>query len=294
MAKLNSFKKNMALKFGRLLTDKAFLKLRYRLTFKKKLNLKNPTTYNEKLQWMKLYDKNDLYTSLVDKYEVKDYVAKKIGNEFVIPTIGVWDKFEDIDFDFLPSQFVLKCTHDSGSVIICKDKSTIDMPFLRKHFHQCLKTNSYLGGREWAYKNVKPRIIAEPFLTDDSRTGLKDYKFFCFNGKVKALFIATDRGVEGKEVKFDFFDEHFNHLPFRHGHKNALVTPSKPLNFEEMVMLAEKLAHGLRHVRIDLYNIGGEIKFGEMTFYHHCGFVPFDPEEWDYKFGQWLSLDKNV
>ncbi len=275
----------------RLLPDKTYLKLRYRAVFKRKLNVKNPKTYNEKLQWMKLYDRNPLYTRLVDKYDVRDFVTDRIGEEHLIPCLGVWDKFEDINFDELPDQFVLKGTHDSGSVYICRDKSKIDKVALKKHFDEALRDNQYYGGREWAYKNLKGRIIAEEFMIDDSGIGLKDYKFFCFGGEVKAMFIATDRGVEGQDVKFDFFDRDFNHLPFRHGHENAVNTPQKPEGYEEMLVLAEKLAEGLRHVRVDLYNINGKIYFGEMTFYHHCGFVPFEPEEWDDTFGSWISLE---
>ena len=273
-----------------LLPAKQYLKLRYRLTFKKPLNLKNPQTYNEKLQWMKLYDHNPIYAQLVDKYDVRKYVSEKIGEEHLIPIIGVWDNFDEIDFDKLPNEFVMKCTHDSGSVFICKDKSTVDKKLLRKRITSDLKRSQYIAGREWAYKNVKPRIIVEKLMRDESSADLKDYKFFCFDGEVKSMFIATDRGIEGQDVKFDFFDAEYNHLPLKHGHQNANILPAKPNGFEEMKKLASKLSEGLRHARIDLYNINGKIYFGEITFYHHCGFVPFDPEEWDYTFGSWLKI----
>lgn len=291
MRKKDSLAKKLFYFAGAFMSDKAYLKLRYRITFGKKLNLKDPKTYNEKLQWMKLYDRNPLYHQLVDKYDVREFVKNAIGEEHLIPCYGVWDKFEDIDFNMLPEQFVLKCTHDSGSVFICRDKSKIDLDFLRKKFNSALKRSQFRGGREWAYKGLKPKIIAEEFMVDDSCVGLNDYKFFCFDGEVKAMFIATDREKEGEDVKFDFFDKDFNHLPFKHGHENAKETPSKPQGYEEMVALAEKLSKGLRQVRVDLYNINGKIYFGELTFYHHCGFVPFDPEEWDYTFGSWISLD---
>ncbi len=272
--------------------DKMYLKLRYRAAFHKKLNLKNPQTYNEKLQWMKLYDRNPLYNKLVDKYDVREFIKERIGEEHLIPAYGVWDKFDDINFDELPDEFVLKCTHDSGSVFICKDKSKIDKAWLKAKFEKALKGNQYHGGREWAYKDVKGKIVAEKFMVDESGYELKDYKFFCFDGEVKAMFIATDRGVEGEDVKFDFFDENFNHLPFKHGHENAKVTPLKPEGFEEMKEIAKVLSKGLRQVRVDLYNINGKIYFGEMTFYHHCGFVPFEPEEWDYTFGSWIDISE--
>lgn len=269
---------------------KFYLSLRYRLVFKKKMNWKHPTTYNEKLQWMKVYDHNPLYHRLVDKYDVREYVSEKIGEEHLIPLFGVWDKFDDINFDELPNEFVMKCTHDSGSVYICRDKAAIDKKKLKKQFADAQRRSQYRAGREWAYKGLKPKIIAEKFMVDDSCIGLKDYKFFCFDGEVKTLFVATDRGVEGEDVKFDFFDTEYNHLPVRHGHKNANILPSCPENFEQMKKIASELSKGLRHVRVDLYNINGKIYFGEMTFYHHCGFVPFEPEEWDRTFGDWIKL----
>lgn len=275
-----------------IVPDKKYLEFRYFLTFHKILNLNMPVTYNEKLQWMKLYDRNPLYTKLVDKYEVKKILEKKYkGNIQLVPTLGVWNSFDEIDFDKLPQKFVLKCTHDSGSILICKDKKTFDYNTARKHFNKCIKHSGYIGGREWAYKNVKPRILAEELLQEPNNEGIKDYKFFCFNGKVKALFIATDRGIKGKDVKFDFFDENFCHLPLKHGHENAIITPKKPSNFESMKSEAEILSKGLRHVRIDFYDINNKIYFGEFTFYHHSGFVPFDPEIWDEKFGAWLDLE---
>lgn len=270
---------------------KFYLKLRYWMVFKKKLKLNNPETYNEKLQWMKVFDHNPLYKKLVDKYDVRQFISDRIGDDYLIPLVGVWDKFEYIDFEKLPNEFVMKCTHDSGSVFICRDKSKLNIASLRKQMKDAQKRSQYRAGREWAYKGLKPRIIVEKFMVDESCIGLKDYKFFCFDGKVKSMFIATDRGVEGEDVKFDFFDENFKHLPLKHGHENASVTPTCPQGFEEMKKIAEKLSEGLRQVRVDLYNINGKIYFGEMTFYHHCGFVPFTPEEWDYTFGSWITID---
>jgi len=269
--------------------DKQYLELRYLLKFKKRLNLQNPKTYNEKLQWMKLYDRNPIYTKLVDKQAVKKLV-KDVPGLNVIPTLAVWNNPDDIDLSNMPEQFVLKCTHDSGSVLIFKKKDAYSLDYVKEHFRKAIKRDQYLAGREWAYKNVRPRIIAEPFMIDSSGSGLRDYKFFCFDGVAKALFIATDRGKEGTDVKFDFFDMNFKHLPFRHGHPNAEILPDKPENFDEMKRIAAQLSKGLRHVRVDLYNINGDIYFGEMTFYHHCGLVPFTPEKWDYTFGSWIKI----
>lgn len=275
----------------KLLSDKAFLKLRYRSIFKKKLDMENLKTFNEKLQWLKLYDRNPEYTKMVDKYQAKKYVSDKIGEKYIVPTLGVWDKVEDIDFDSLPNQFVLKCTHDCGGMIICKDKSTLNIKQARKKLKKCLKSVYYWKNREWPYKNVVPRIIAEKYMEDEKTGELRDYKFFAFNGVVTALFIATDR--HGKnETKFDFFDENFTHLDCINGHPNAEITPEKPTRFEEMKILASKLSQGIPQVRVDFYEVNGEIYFGEMTFFHWSGFVPFEPEEWDYKLGEYIELPK--
>lgn len=255
----------------------------------KKLNLNQPKSYSEKLQWLKLYNRNPLYTTLVDKFSVKEYVSNIIGKEYIIPTLGVWNKFEDIDFSLLPNEFVLKCTHDSGGLVICKDKSNFDIENARKKINKSLNCKYYKSYREWPYKNVVPRIIAETYIEDNSGE-LKDYKFFCFDGKVKALFIASDRQNKYEDTKFDFFDREFMHLPFTNGHPNAKEVPSKPHMLEKMIDIAEKLSADIPHVRIDLYEVGAKIYFGEMTFFHWSGFVPFDPENWDYTFSEWLQL----
>ena len=279
----------LLIKFNFIFPDKLYLKMLFRLKMGKKLDLNQPKTYSEKLQWLKLYNRNPLYTSLVDKYSVKEYVSKIIGKEYIIPTLGVWNKFEDIDFSKLPNQFVLKCTHDSGGLVICKDKSKFDIEIARNKIKKSLGRKYDKLYREWPYKNVIPRIIAETYMEDESGE-LKDYKFFCFNGKVKSLFIASDRQKKGEDTKFDFFDRDFNHLPFTNGHPNASDSPQKPHMFEEMIFLAETLSKGFPHVRIDFYEVGTKIYFGEMTFFHWSGFVPFNPESWDYKFGEWLQL----
>ena len=239
---------------------------------------------------MKLYDHDPRYTQYVDKYEVKQLISNIKGLN-VIPTIGLWDDAESIDISKLPEKFVLKCTHDSGSVLLFKSKDEYNEKEVKHHFSRALKRKQYLGGREWAYKNVKPRIIAEPYLEDDFGQGLRDYKFFCFDGQMKMLFIATDRGRRDVDVKFDFFDENFNHLPMKHGHENARIVPEKPKMFDEMKQISEQLSKGFRQVRVDLYEIDNKVYFGEMTFYHHSGFVPFEPQEWDLKMGEWINIE---
>ena len=275
---------------GRFVSDENFVKWTYYLTFRKKLDLDNPQTFNEKLQWLKLNDRHEEYTQMVDKYEAKKYVANLIGEEYIIPTLGVYDSFDEIDFDKLPNQFVLKCTHNSGGIIICRDKATLDIAKARKQMKKWLKKNPFWTNREYPYKNVKPRIIAEQYMEDESGYELKDYKFFCFSGDVKYVFVATDRGKVDEETKFDFFDMDWNHLPFTNGHPNNSEPISKPENFEEMKALSCKLSKNMPHVRVDLYNISGKIYFGELTFYHWSGLTPFVPEKWDFEFGKCISL----
>ena len=278
--------------FYRWMSDEKFLKYAYRVHLGKKLDLKHPVTFNEKMQWLKLYDRRPEYTTMVDKYAVKQYVAEKIGEEYIIPTLGVWDTFDDIDFDTLPEQFVLKCTHDSGGLVICTDKSKLDKDSIKGLLGKYLKRDYYSIHREWPYKNVKPRIIAEAYMEDSATLELRDYKFFCFDGEVKVLFIATERSSDTEETKFDFFDENFVHLPFTNGHPNAATPPSKPQNFELMKELAKKLSNGVPHLRVDFYEADGKIYFGELTFYHWSGMVPFDPPKWDRKLGDWIKLPK--
>lgn len=270
--------------------DELYIKLEYFFTMKKILCLSNPKTFNEKLQWLKLNCKKDEYTSLVDKYEVKKNVAKIIGEEHIIPTLGVWNNFDDIEFENLPDKFVLKCTHDSGGVAICNNKSIFDKRKVREKLDKSMRKNYFYEHREYVYKNVKPRIIAEKYMVDESGEQLKDYKFFCFDGEVKALFIATDRG-QGT-TKFDFFDSDFNHLPIKQHYPNTGKPIAKPAGFEEMKKLATQLSQGFPHVRIDFYDINGKIYFGELTFFHFNGTVPFEPKEWDMVFGNFVNLSK--
>lgn len=215
-------------------------------------------------------------------------MADKIGEQYIIPTLAVYNSVDEIDLDKLPNRFVLKCNHDSGSVLICKDKSTFDLLAAREKFGAALKNNYYLKWREWPYKNVKPCVMAETFLED--LVGVNDYKFFCFNGKVRALFVATERQNEEKETRFDFFDENYNHLGFTNGHPNAEVVPEKLKHFTLMKSLSETLSQDIPHVRVDFYDVKGQVYFGEMTFYHWGGFMPSHPKKWDDIFGGWMEL----
>lgn len=280
--------KNIICTVAALIPSSVYLKLLYRIKTKRNLHLKNPKTYSEKLNWLKIYDKNPLYTKLVDKYEVRQYVAERIGEEFLIPLLGVWDRFEKIDFSKLPDQFVLKCTHDFGSVVIVDDKKTMDIEKAHRTINDELKYNFYYRGREWAYKNVKPRIIAEKYMSDGNNR-LIDYKFFCFNGRVEFMFIATGRG---SDLRFDFFTRNFDHINVTNGVPNAETVPSKPKMYEEMIEKAELLAKDIPNVRVDLYEINDKIYFSEMTFYHNGGMVAFDPYEMDVELGKNFVMDR--
>lgn len=274
---------------AKIIPDKMYIQMLYFKHFKNFPDLKNPRTYNEKLQWLKLYDRKPIYTIMVDKYRVKEYVANIIGDEFIIPTIGVWERPEDIDFDSLPEQFVLKWNHDSGSIIICKNKAELNTIEAIKRLSKRAKYNGFHYGREWPYKNVKPCIIAEKYMENEETGDLRDYKFFAFNGTARAMFIATDR-FEECDTKFDFFDMDYQHLPFTNGHPNADTIPTKPMQFELMKELSAKLSMGIPQVRVDWYEANGKLYFGEFTFFHWSGFKPFVPNEWDYTFGSWIEL----
>lgn len=295
MNKINLFLLKSLQKLAPIITnDSIYLKIAYWLKFGKALNLQNPSSYNEKLQWLKLYDRKPIYTTMVDKIEAKKYVSNIIGEEFIIPTIAEYNSVDEINWDILPNQFVLKCTHDSGGLIVCKDKALCNKEKELSKLRKALSKTYYYMNREWPYKNVPHRLICEEYLVDESGYELKDYKFFCFDGIPQFLFIASDRGNSNEETKFDFFDMNFSHLPFTNGHPNSGRVFNKPVNFELMKEIASKLSKGIPQLRVDLYNINGKIYFGELTFFHWSGMVPFIPEEWDYKFGSYIKLPTKI
>lgn len=276
-------------KFAKHLPTEWYLKTRFELQAGYPLNLDNPQTFNEKLQWLKLHDHRHEYTQMVDKQDAKKYVAEKIGEEHIIPTLEIYDSFDEIVFEKLPCQFVLKCTHDSGGLAICKDKSSFNVIDAKRRIERSLKKNFYWEGREWPYKNVKPRIIAEKYMVDESGSELKDYKFFCFDGEPKFFKIDFNRYVDHHANYYSIDGEL---LPF-----DEVVCPrdekanlKKPKNFEQMVELAAKLADGIPFVRVDLYNINGAVFFGELTFYPASGMGEYSPHEWDKRIGNMLKL----
>ena len=277
-------------KTARIFPDKLFLELKFRLLMGHKLDLMNPRTFNEKLQWLKLYNRKSEYTTMVDKFAVKQFVAEKIGEEYIIPTLGVWNNPEEIDWDTLPNQFVLKTAHGGGGggVIICKDKLTFDINDAIKRLKKSLQQDIYLAYREWPYKDVPKRIIAEKYMTEGDNE-LKDYKFFCFNGNPYCLKIDFERFIDHRA---NYYDTDMNLLPFG----EACCMPDfnkelkRPKNFERMIDIVKKLSKDIPFARIDLYNSNGKIYFGEITFFPAGGMGKFVPNEWDYKLGCLIKL----
>ena len=270
-----------------VLSDEAYLKINYKLVMGKKLDLQNPKTYNEKLQWLKLYDRKPEYTRMVDKYEAKKYVSEKIGKEYIIPTLGVWDHFDDIDFDSLPDQFVLKCTHDSGGLVIVKDKTKLDQTAAKRKIAKSLKKNYFYHAREWAYKDVKPGILAEQYLEDSEREELSDYKVMCFGGEPK--LIQIHRGRFGIHTQ-DFYDTQWNKLEILQGLPMSDEILEKPKFLEEMLSMSRKLSADIPQLRVDWYFTNGKLYFGELTFFDASGFSDFEPGEWNAIIGSWVQL----
>lgn len=268
--------------------DELYLKILYKHIMGEKLDLEHPKTLNEKLQWLKIHDKKPEYTKMVDKYEGKLYIEEKIGKEYVIPTLGVWNSFDEIDFDKLPDQFVLKCTHDSGGVVICKDKSKLDIEKAKKTINRCMKRRYYYNSREWPYKDVKPRIIAEQFMVDETGWDLKDYKIFCFNGK--PIYVEVDYNRSVKHM-LNAYDLNWNFLDFcDKSPNNRDADIPKPQRLDDMLKIAEKLSEGHIFLRVDMYSIYDKIYCGELTFYPGSGFIQFNPRKTDIELGKRLKL----
>lgn len=277
-----------------LFPDKLYLTLLFRLKMGYWMDWENPKTFSEKLQWLKLYDRKPEYTTMVDKYAVKEYVAKIIGEEYIIPTLGVWDRPDDIDWDSLPDKFVLKTTHGGGSsgVVICKDKTTFDkadaIAKLKKSLNECI----YKSLREWPYKNVDRKIIAEVFLEEDKfandNEDLSDYKLYCFNGEPKIMMVSIGR--HSNNLCFDYYDMKWNKLPLVWDNPNSDINHSCPVCLEEIKSLCEKLSKNIPHVRCDFYIIDDKPLFGELTFFDSSGFSKFQDKVWNEKLGSMITL----
>lgn len=268
--------------------DESYLKKRYFYATGKKLDLNNPKTFNEKIQWLKIHDRKPEYIDMVDKYRVKGVVSNLIGEEYIIPTLGVWNHFDEINFDQLPNKFVLKCTHDSGGVIIVHNKESLKKRSAKRKIENSLKKNFYYLGREWPYKNVKPRIIAESFIEDSEKLVPEDYKIFCFNGIPKLIQVDYDRFTGHKRnlytTDWKYIDASIEY-PSDAGY---IIDP--PLKLDEMLRLASKLSTGIPHVRVDFYYVNNKIYFGEMTFYHGSGLEKFSSKDLEDIMGQWIAI----
>ena len=282
---------NSSLELYNNMSDEEYLNRKFKALMGYEFDLQNPKTFNEKLQWLKLNDRKDIYTTMVDKYKVRDYVKEKLGEKYLIPLIGVWDNPNDIDFSKLPNKFVLKCNHNSGlGMCICKNKSKLNISKVKKNLKKGLKQDYYLTAREWPYKNVERKIICEKFMEDTNQSEeLIDYKFMCFNGKVEYIFTCTDR-FNNEGLKVTFFDTKWNVMPFERDYPKSVKKINKPLNFEKMIELAEKLSKNIPFVRVDFYEINEKIYFGELTFFPGAGFEKFQPMEWDLKIGEMIDL----
>ena len=270
--------------------DEKYIRFHYRLRMNEKLNLDNPKNFNEKIQWLKLNNRKDIYVSMVDKYAAKKYVSNIIGDEYIIKNLGVYNKFEEINFDELPEQFVIKSTHDSGGIVICKDKKNLDIKSAKKKINKSLKRKFYLSGREWPYKNVVPRIIIESFMCDSNKDELIDYKFFCFNGEPKMILTCSERFSSNNMCK-TFFDNNWNVLPITENKHRIDKSIKRPINFDKMLEFSKKLAVNIPFVRIDWYEVNKKLYFGEITFFPNSGFEKFEPEEWNEKLGSWINLE---
>lgn len=275
------------------LSDEKYIQLKFYDAFGRFMDFSKPKTFNEKLQWLKLHDRKPRYTMMVDKYKVREYISDKIGEEYLIPLFGVWDDPDDIDFDSLPNKFVLKCNHDSGGLSICRNKETFNVNMAKKKLKKSLKTNYYYSGREWPYKNVPRKIICEKYLQQETLEDLIDYKFYCFNGRVKLVGIYSGRNSKVGTV-VDYYGKNFNWVDINWGYCHAENRPKKPKKFTEMVRLAEILSKDIPHLRVDLYYTNNKIYFGELTFFDGSGFDKIEPIEWDYKLGSWIDLPEKT
>lgn len=290
MKKINGMIRIFKEKVIKLIPDKVFLRYKYYRIMKKWLSFNNPKTFNEKIQWLKVYDRNEIYTNFVDKYEVRKFISKEFGDKYLIPLINVYDNVEEVNFNDLPKQFVLKCTHDSGGIVICKDKDLLNIDNAKKLLQNFIDRNYFYEWREWPYKNIKPRIICEKYMIDEKQQDIMDYKLMCFNGKVKCILVCSNRdSVQG--VNMNFYDIFWNEMDLtrpKHKPKNGKI--KKPINLEKMITMAEKIASEKPFIRVDFYEINEQLYFGEITLYPGAGFEKFSPEEYDNILGSWIEL----
>ncbi len=267
--------------------DELYLRIFWYMRMGYNMDFENPITFNEKIQWLKLHDRRQQYTEMTDKYEVKRWVGRTIGEEYVVPAIGVYDSFDDIDTNSLPSQFVLKCTHDSGGTMICRNKRSFDWKAAQFFFQECMNRNYFYCEREWSYKNIKARILAEELLVDKDREDVLDYKFFCFDGEPKLIQVDIERSTNHRR---NLYSVDWKYIDASIGYPSApecLI--KKPGALQEMLECARKLSKGIPHVRVDMYYVNSKVYFGEMTFYHGGGYEHISPPDFEYKLGKYIT-----
>ncbi|MBR3802128.1 MAG: glycosyl transferase [Clostridia bacterium] len=275
-------------KYSCIFPDKIYIKKVFELRAGKKLNLHNPQTFNEKCNWLKLYDRKPIYTIMADKYLARQYISERIGGSHLIPLVGVWDRTDDIDFESLPDKFVLKCNHDNG-VIICHDKTKLDFSATVTELNKKLQRNYYKKHREWPYKKIKRKIICEKLLENSNGTPLLEYNVFCFNGIPK--FFKVGSILSDGTLAKDFYDINWNYLDMKTGAYAGDIFP-KPLHYDDLLEIAKKLSAGTTHVRVDFYDCDNTLYNGELTFFSNGGHMNFSSEEWNYIWGQELELPK--
>lgn len=272
------------------LSDKIFIRLKYEILMNSKLNLENPKTFNEKLQWLKLYDRKDIYTIMADKYAAKKYISNLIGEKYIIPTLGIYSNFDEIDFMKLPNKFVIKCTHDSGGLVICKDKSKLNIKSAKNKINKCLSQNYYYTNREWVYKNIEPKIIIEKYID-----GLEfDYRFYCFEGTPKYIYVYTEKEIGSDKPSIENCDIYNIKWEKQEFHNKSLPSKNgvlKPKLLDEMIKISKKISKNTHFLRVDFYYINGKIYLSELTFYPGAGFSKFYPEKYDYNLGSLIKIN---
>jgi len=281
--------KSLGMRWARLLPDKFYLQCKFLLKMGMRLDLRNPKTFNQKIQWLKLYDRRKYYINYVDKVKVREFIGENFGRELLIPQIGVYETFSQIDFSVLPKKFVIKPNHLSGKIYICEDKDKINIATLEPIVNSWLKTNYFWNYREWPYKFIQPKIIIEEFLEDNINNELIDYKIMCFNGTVKYSFIVLQRLLK-QDMCVDFYDRNWNKQDFKRRYNISNKTIVKPLNYDLMIKITEQIGKREKFIRVDFYEVDGKLYFGEITLYPGAGFEVFDPIKWDYEFGKCIKL----
>jgi len=285
--------KLLGMKWARLIPDRLYLQLKFFLKMGMRLQIKHPETFNQKIQWLKLYEKKEYYVNYVDKVLVRDIIAQRFSSDILVPIVGIYTTFDEINFHELPLKFVLKPSHLSGKIFVCKNKQSINYEELRQEVNLWMKSNYFWSYRELPYKFIKPRLIIEELLEDEEDKEFKDYKVMCFDGKVWCSFVTHNRSSKSN-MYVDFYNRNWERLPFIRRYKSSNIFIEKPYNYEEMIRISEELGKEEKFLRVDFYEVNRKLYFGEITLYPGAGFESFNPLEWDYKLGSYIDLSKST